>query len=208
MIELRRGDGSQVAIEHNRQWEFLSKENTLSILIDTSSVVVQTSAYTRFEDFESSVKIALATLAEHTKPVLVHRIGLRYVDLIQPGDKKSFRDYVQAPLLGVDLSAHGSRLAHVVESLIQTSDQTKLIARYTEASSGLAFPVDMLPVSLSLRHDPRRPKPFALLDTDHYMEQTFDFDTDAILEKLGALHDGLDQIFRQLVTPLALEEWK
>ena len=47
-----------------------------------------------------------------------------------------------------------------------------------------------------------------LLDLDHYREERNDYSKAILEETAWDLHDRLDILFRDMVTPHALEEWK
>ena len=46
-----------------------------------------------------------------------------------------------------------------------------------------------------------------LLDLDHYREARQPFDIDRVVKTAWTLHDGLDVMFRDVVTSHALEVW-
>ena len=197
--------------EDRVQWEFVNAERTRSVLIDDSSLVLQTTAYDSGESFMEHLRVALDAFELHAKPTEVVRIGLRYVDLVQPRDGLGFEQLVN-PGLRVEraLPLPGSNLSAQCEILRQTSKTAKLRVRYSEALEGLGFPADIGGfVSLMLREDPIRKTPFALLDTDHFDTQVTPFDVAGVLERTWALHAALIAAFQDhLVTPTALEAWK
>ena len=79
------------AVEQER-WEYSTKDEQWSVTVLQDSVVLQTTAYQRFEAFAEKLEVAVKTVLEQTeqdKLGLILRVGLRYVDLIQ--DRKSTR---------------------------------------------------------------------------------------------------------------------
>jgi uncharacterized protein (TIGR04255 family) len=191
------------------QWELLNKANTRSILIDESSLVLQTTDYDTGDAFLADLKIALEAFYEHAKPTDLLRVGLRYVDLIKPiqglGLDQLVSPALRPPVIAPDFPA----AAHLWQSLRSTGEKTKLLIRYTEALRGIAFPPDIgLFITLNFKQDPNQQTPFGLLDTDHFDESPSAFDVGNTVERVGHLHDILDQIFRKLVTPAALEVWQ
>ena len=54
------------------------------ILLTRDTVILQTTAYTRFEDFAERLRMAVHTVlaeSEHDRLGVVHRVGLRYIDV-------------------------------------------------------------------------------------------------------------------------------
>lgn len=208
-IELSRlsPDGKQTT-ESMPQWEFIHSDKQSSLLVDRGSVTCQTTNYSSYEKFSAILRTGLEVVERKVKPQQALRVGLRYVDLIEPADGKSMDWYVNRQLLGVSLGRFGERLGQSTESLLSLGEQRRLVARYTEAAQGLAFPVDLLPVGVAFRRPIQLQTRFALIDTDHFDLAPFGFDTVAVLERIAGLHDTLDQVFRELVTPNAFKEWQ
>jgi uncharacterized protein (TIGR04255 family) len=207
-INVAGPDGSSV-MEDRSQWELLNAERNTSILVDEGSLVVQTTAYTSGEVFLDCLKVALEVFAEIAKPTDLVRIGLRYVDLIKPTAGLGLENLLSPALRPPALPLPGEPLLHLWQSLRRTAEHTRLLVRYTEAIQGLAFPQDIGPMlTLVPKQDPVQKDLFGLLDSDHFDERATAFDVHDIIERTGALHDVVDQSFRQLVTQAALEVWK
>jgi uncharacterized protein (TIGR04255 family) len=208
-IELNRlSPDGKLTTEQNPQWEFVHGDKRSSLLVDRGSVTCQTSNYSSYETFAAILRIGLEVVERKAKPQQGLRVGLRYVDLIEPTDGKTMDWYVNRQLLGVSLGRFGERLGQSTESLLSLGDQRRLVARYTEAVQGLAFPVDLLPVGVEFRRPIQLTTRFALLDTDHFDMAQFGYSSATVLERIAGLHDTLDQIFRELVTPNAFKEWQ
>jgi uncharacterized protein (TIGR04255 family) len=208
-IEITRGspDGKETT-ERKPQWEFVHGDKRRSLLVDRGSITCQTTSYSSYETFAEDLQKGLEVVERRAKPQQGARVGLRYVDLIEPVESKPMDWYVNRQLLGVSFGRFGERLGQSTESLIRVGEQRRLVARYTEAAQGLAFPLDLLPVGVAFCRPIQLNTRFALLDTDHFDLATFAFSSTAVLERIASLHDTLDQIFRELVTPNALKEWQ
>ena len=203
------GAEGQAQRQERLQWEFLHPDRTQSIIVDEGSVVLQTSAYSTGEKFLEQLAMALKITEACAKPVGLLRVGLRYVDLINPIDGAGLDKLIRPALGPAAVSFQGEPVTHLWESLRQTSATTKLLVRYTEASRGFAFPPDLGPfISLMLSKPVVQEGPFGLLDTDHFDEGGSDFSVETALNRASNLHDVLDQSFRQLVTDDALRLWK
>ena len=201
--------GDQIKVQRREQWEFINSAMTASLLLDSESLVCQTTDYRSADDFLSMLIRAAKIFQEVVEPTSVERIGLRYLDLIEPEEDAPLSELVSPSLRGFDFSAEGKRLVHVSEDLLNTGPHRKIRIRYTEAESGVALPSDMIgPRGISFRRDPVRNSPYGLLDFDHFDETSFDYDPTRIEESTGELHDLLDISFRKLTTDTARELWK
>lgn len=191
------------------QWEMLNVTRTRSILIDEGSLVLQTSDYDTGENFLADLQTALEAFAQHAKPTDLLRVGLRYVDLIKPVGGLGLDDLVVPALRPQVVKLPWPSVTHLWESLRETGQNSKLLIRYTEAVRGFAFPPDLGPfISLRLKHDPKQTESFGLLDTDHFIEERAAFNVANTIKRADDLHDNLDQSFRELVTPDAINAWK
>ena len=73
------------ATEQRRaHWEFRSLDEERSIIVGDSAVVVQTTAYDCFETFMVTVSFAMSAVDAAVGDLVVERVGLRYVDIIDP----------------------------------------------------------------------------------------------------------------------------
>lgn len=209
IIEVSRTapDGTQTG-ERVSQWELVHNDKRRSLLVDRGSITCQATDYSSYENFAETLRTGLEVVERLAKPQQGLRVGLRYVDLIEPIDGKTLDWYVNRQLLGISLGQFGERLGQSTESLISVGEHRRLVARYTEAAQGLAFPVDLFPVGVEFRRPVHLSTRFALLDTDHFDLATFAFSSGDALERIAGLHDTLDQVFRELVTQNALKEWQ
>ena len=90
--------GVPVQVVEEQRWEYRTRDETWSILVMQDCVVLQTTAYGRFEDFADKLRHALGTVlakTEHDRLGVVQRVGLRYVDVVQPREGEDFRFYLR-----------------------------------------------------------------------------------------------------------------
>jgi len=211
-IEVKTTFGDQSkTVETASNWEFMDLENHWSIIVGNRSISLQTTYYTNFDDFLERFAKALDTIHDVISIGGVARLGLRYLDLVNPGETSDFSDYLTADLLGLDLSEIGERSNQRYESSTETQ-VGQLIFRCTECPAGsLALDPNLLPVELEFRYPTRPQNRFCLLDSDHF--RTFDhprpFDGPEASRMLSDLHDDIDRVFRMAVTKKALtRHWK
>ena len=76
-----------VQTTEQERWEFRNKAETQSIIVLQDSAVIQTTSYERFENFAKDIRMASSTIlsrTEHDKFGVIQRVGLRYIDIVQP----------------------------------------------------------------------------------------------------------------------------
>ena len=169
-------DSARVQLVEQHRWEYRNREGeeTWSILVTEDSVILQTTAYTRFERFAERLQSAVNTVlteSEHDGFGVVHRIGLRYIDVVRPGAGKDFRFYLRPGLHGVadEVFQPGRHLLHV-ESRGQTvvgGHPGTMIVRIVQNDQGHSLPPDLM--AAAPKHSPRAGpgELLTLIDMDH-----------------------------------------
>ena len=103
-VTFEAGGSAPVQMVEQQRWEYRDREETTSVLVTQDNVILQTTAYTRFEDFAQQLQSAVHTVlaeSEHDGFGVVHRVGLRYVDVVVPTAGKDFRFYLRPGLRGM-----------------------------------------------------------------------------------------------------------
>lgn len=219
----RSGVTRQVEIAPDRardatipRWEFRSRDERTSVILLQDSLVVQTTAYTRFEKFLNHLALAIRSVfsvTELDQHGVVERLGLRYVDRVIPAQDRSHESYLRPGLHGIAGSrfVEGSRRLH-----LQFMGRTDvgglpgtLLVRIAQDDQGLPLPPDLLGTAPEPQPTPDPGKLVTLIDMDHFVGGRFDPDVEWILEKSHRLHDDLVETFHEdVITPEAVEEWK
>lgn len=199
--------GQRVTQQVMRQWEFADRSNTTSVLVRADSITIQTTAYTSFENFEGTLRLAFQTVHEEVGLGQVHRYGLRYVNVIRPGSEPDFAEWIQPYLLGHPNLPGGDRVGSFSETVFYGISSNRLVARCMTLHSGLPIPADLHPCSLDLPFSIPLLEPFVTLDNDHGAVQPEDFDVEGAVKAIAALHELLDLTFRTSVTDSALAKW-
>ena len=81
-------DSAPVQMVEQQRWEYRNREETWSVLVTADSVILQTTAYTRFEEFAERLQLAVSTVLTESELAqfgVVHRVGLRYIDMVHYG---------------------------------------------------------------------------------------------------------------------------
>ena len=197
------------ATEQRRaHWEFQSLEEDRSIIVGDSAVVVQTTAYDCFETFLTTVSFAMSAVDAAVGDLVVERVGLRYVDVIDPRPGESWKDYVKPGYHGQENDiVRPETSVHFAQTVADTGPGQRMIVRLMQNRDGNLLPPDLAPHPPVLTKGVERGKLATLLDLDHYREARQPFDIDRVVDTAWTLHDGLDVMFRDVVTSHALEVW-
>jgi uncharacterized protein (TIGR04255 family) len=200
----------KVDVKESIDWVFADKAGHYSLVVSEQSLALVTSAYTTFEDFSGRMETLLGLVHDVVRISAVERLGLRYVDLIEPTDEKPLSYFLESCVLGLSLNELGTRITSFSQTVIETSINRKMIVRTSERPGGLIIPPDLLSLQLKLCKPNTLDQPFGVLDLDHYVEypEPDDYNTVNIIESLWALHDVVDQAFRKATTENAKLEWR
>ncbi len=206
-----------VQVIEQQRWEYRTREETWSVLVTQDGVVLQTTDYERFEGFADEFRHAVRTVlqtTEHERLGVVQRVGLRYVDIVQPREAEDFRNYLRPGLHGTadEVFRAGTHRLHVESTgRTQVGDDVpgNMIVRIAQDDQGFSLPPDL--IGGAPKYTPRA-KPgelITLIDMDHYIEGAFDADTDWVVARAFEMHDHLVETFHEhVVTETAVEVWK
>jgi uncharacterized protein (TIGR04255 family) len=190
--------------------EFRSKDNCWSLAIVEDMLALVTTDYNRFEDFRGRLEEVLQIIDEvvELRYSQVHRVGLRYIDAIEPSPNETFRDYLQESLHGPKTSifADQDQILHL-ESIAPTA-VGNFILRITQNKDGILVPLNLIFKPMKHKQEVERGKLITLVDSDHFMTGAWDYDLPSILEAADTLHGGINKAwFTDIVTKHALEVW-
>ena len=210
------GGGVPVQVVEQQRWEYRTRDETWSILVMPDSVVLQTTAYDRFEGFAEKLLQAVGTVlakTEHDRLGVVHRVGLRYVDAVRPRAGEDFRFYLRPGFHGVvdDLFQAGTHRLHV-ESTGNTrvgEAAGTMVVRVVQNDQGLLLPPDLVGGAPEQGSRAEAGELITLIDMDHYVEGNFDPDVQWVVAKAYEMHDQVIETFHEhVVTEEAIAVWK
>lgn len=185
------------------RWDFLDKSQRWSILLSPEYLMLQTTEYDVFEGFLARWKAVLQVAGTLEIPV-IERLGLRYVDLVQPSDGEPLSDYLVPAFAGFepDPRMKLDRRHHMAASVFGTP-QGQMLVRVSPALSSTPPDLD----NLHLKGVAQPGTGAVFLDFDHSSTEVLDFDPDGIEAATDALHDAPDRLFREVATPKAMSAW-
>lgn len=185
------------------RWDFLDKAMSWNVILAPEFLMLQTTQYPVFEDFLERWRQVLDAARSLGIP-LVERLGLRYVDLIQPGPGEQVSTYLDPALAGYEPPAGSGleRSFHTAATVLKSA-QGRMLVRVSPATS--PFPPDLDQLHLK---GLVQPSPGAVfLDFDHAAEENIDFDPSVVVAATDALHGAHEALFRKVATPHALRAW-
>ena len=208
--------GVPVQVVEEQRWEYRTRDETWSILVMQNCVVLQTTAYGRFEHFADRLLHAVGTVlskTEHDQLGVVERVGLRYVDVVRPRDGEDFRFYLRPGFHGVadEVFRAGTHRLHV-ESTGRTSVgdvSGTLIVRVVQNDQGVSLPPDLVGGAPKLAPRAVNGELITLIDMDHYIEGNFQPEAGWIVARMYEMHDHIVETFHDhVVTEDAVTVWK
>lgn len=203
--------GTAPTILERKKWDFFNKDNTIAVSLTEHFLSLHTSQYTTFDNFSSTLKIALNILKEVVKPDLVERIGIRYINIIRPKENETFSAYLSTGLAGFLTNKVSSDESLTrCETICSTSHGT-LVAKSIRYNDGTFLPPEIGMESLGLVFDeakkPSKGEIISLLDFDHFSKTNTDFVVEDIIKNFKSMHDDIDKIFKDAVTDHAIKTW-
>lgn len=197
------GINHQLAVRHR----LLNRNRTTAVTIAEDAVVVETSAYSSFEDLMEVVQDALTRAGDIDEIVGLGRLGLRYVNEVRSPLVQKVGDwhrFVQPGLISA-MSVLPTPPEVLEGSLVsELGEGRRVVLRYA-ATIGRAINLDG-----PLRVDDRGAGPFFLIDIDSVWEAGPDelpeFDIADLQARCDQLHRSAQDVFEAAVTDTAKRE--
>lgn len=204
-------EGAKADAKALRRDEFRSKDECWAVVIAPESLALVTSAYDRYHGFHEQLLMILQEVDAVAELHLsqIHRLGIRYIDVINPQEGETFRDYLKEPLHGLQTDVFLDN-AQVIQS--QTIGRTRMgtfSIRIWQNDQGHLVPPDLLqgkpmPMRMNVGHG----RLITLVDSDHFVEGAWDYNVSNVLSTLDGLHQGMNRVwFNDVIKPHALHVW-
>lgn len=177
-------------------------------LLETNALSFQTTRYDTFETFSGALLKGLSVLHDALRLDFVERIGLRYLDAVQPSkDGETLRDFLVPEVLGHSLRGQGELQHSISETGVLTASG-QLVSRVLIRDDYVGLPMELGGLSPTI--DPRfiqRKSLHAIVDTDASIAHREAFDLVKVGGRLTALHDDIVKYFNATVTDHARASW-
>lgn len=196
-----------IALRNETRWRFEREDARSGYILYNASLTYHTTAYTDFEEFIPEIVKGFSTVAEIAGISRMHRIGLRYVDLIADQGSAPLEDYIDAQLRGFELDGVTEKISQYVVSGATAMGQ--ILFRATKGVLDAALPPDLLPLVLKPARMPDPNKRSLFLDTDHFIEGAELVPRIEQLEQsLRELKKPIASAFKRAISDKAVKEWK
>ncbi|KVT41483.1 TIGR04255 family protein [Burkholderia ubonensis] len=177
--------------------------------LETNSLSFQTTNYDTFEAFSETLLTGLGILHDALRLDFIERIGIRYLDAVQPSvEKESLRDFLVPEVLGLALREEVLHQHSVSESLVAIPVGGQLVSRVLIRNGQIGLPIELslLAPKIAPRFTQRQGL-HATIDMDASFSQREAFDLGKMEARLKALHDEIEKCFNAIVTKYALGTW-
>jgi len=147
---------------------------------------------------------------------LLTRVGLRFLDAVQPAEGEDIRDYLNGGLMGLPETSLGdgaSRQFCMTQSQFQLKQGVVAVRTIVGRVPAGSLPLignDLLPLHLTLdsRFKTSTEGTVATCDTDSTFDLREPFSLDRVSAIIRNMKDAVQGAFESIVTPYALEQWK
>ncbi len=193
--------------------EFRTVDGHWAVTISKDQAVLVTTDYSDHVAFRERLSLILTAIDEKAelRHNLVRRVGLRYVDVIQPVEGESWRDYLKPCLHGLQSDYLDGATQQIFMQSVARSEFGTLALRLSQNNQGNPLPPDVVmprPMATRTKFQNLQGKMITLVDSDHFWEGSMPFSTDAIMETHSALHRSIvDLWFDDVITDHAKTNW-
>lgn len=207
--EIRFGPG-RPDLARARRWLFDNIEHNAGFLIQTGSIVFRTTAYDTSEVFFAQLQRGLEIIHEVVDIAVVERLGLRYIDAFQADPGHRLTEYFRPEISGISLEEIGvvQQPELLINLVADTQVGGKLVIRLSQNTGGWFLPPDLQPPDLVVKLRLIPDGEIAVLDYDHFIEETRPFSLGDIHQAFVDLHTVTSGAFCRTVSEFALDTWK
>lgn len=190
------------------QTRMVNRLRTLSVMVSATAIVVETSAYTRFEEFLEIIERAVRAAADTAPLAGIQRVGIRYIDEIRVEGVHGPRDwagYVSPSLLcGIELDdvLVPQRTEGLAEFYVDDGQRT--VMRFGAMTGWVVDPGG--PLRLGRSDDGA----FFLIDLDSFWLPTDggipEFDVEQVIATVERLRNPVRTLFESSITDRLRDE--
>lgn len=200
-------------------WLFSRADRTLTVQVSKASLVLHTRNYLTFDAFLDEIRFAYEAILQQAKQIDVVQAGIRYVDLIEPRDGSSLREYVKPGFLALDekFVEGGEAVASAAVTTYRVDEDIVRVS-FATGTEVLAVPEDLIPAFLtgfdlaqaSAVHPivGKLKAGQAILDTDAAWQGSERMSFNELEPLLSRLHGRANLLFRNMCTDAAFADWQ
>jgi uncharacterized protein (TIGR04255 family) len=205
-VIVQDGQPTPVPVAHER-FHFGTVDKSHSFLLDSESLILQSTDYGHFESFSEMLMLGLSILHHVVKLDYTERIGLRYLDRVTPEGNDDLVMYLAPEVMGLSRKLPGQAL-HAYSETLNRVDDVLLRSRVVIQDGGLSFPPDLVPGGMVVnRRFAEYVGVHAILDNDGAVEGREVFAVESVAKRLKAIHDVIGLAFKAAATEHAFKVW-
>lgn len=200
--------GEAPSVTHQSRYYFGDIAGHTNFLLDNNALTFQSTSYDTFESFSGAMLTGLTILHDALNLDFIERIGLRYLDAIQPITGETLREYLVPEVLGHSMSSNCQLQHSASETIVTISTSIQLISRVLIRNGQIGLPQELSELAPSIA--PRFLQSnglHAIVDTDAFTAQREEFNVASVGVQLNALHTEIAKFFNATVTEHALATW-
>jgi uncharacterized protein (TIGR04255 family) len=190
---------------------FSNAKKSSGYWLDTAAMSFQTTDYDTFDPFLESLLEGLDIVHSEVGLSYSDRVGIRFLDAICPLAGETMSQYLRPYVLGLSDQLPDRELVHSLSETRTRLGKTVLVGRamiLQQEGEGVGFPDDLQPITLTpIGKFLKVTRPYAVIDTDSWIEDRQDFDLKTLDTTCRMLHENMWRSFEQMVTPHALKVW-
>lgn len=187
------GPQGVVAGQEQIAWRFWDAEGLWRVSITPEFIALEATAYTSRGDFLNRLAFVLGACAEHIKPTLVQRLGVRYIDRLTDNALVDIGKLVRKEVLGIVALPFSGNVDYSITQTMFSLPKSKeqILARWGKIPAGFtADPSAIEPID----------KPSWVLDVDMFCAEERSFTPSEIVSRARHFTERLYAIFRWAVT--------
>lgn len=200
---------SGVEVSDVHAYSFLSLDKTTSVHISSDTFVLETSNYNGYDKFVSDFEKSLNLVNEVFSIVGMDRIGIRFINLIDPLDG-DISDFLKPDLIALEGTGDSEEIiVNYMESRRHTGEGQQLIIKVKKSIGGAVVPEEFESnPHIKMTKTRATGHLTALLDFDHLkIYDGAELDTKRLLKDMDVLHKKIYETFHRSVTENALKVW-
>jgi len=197
------------SVQPVERFMFSNMDNTHEFILQANSLSFQTTQYETYDKFSKNFLTVLDVVHKIIGINFSERIGIRYLDAVEPKIGDELPQYLIQEVLGVSGRLENTAIIHSFsETAAKTKTGGQVVSRTVIQPGPLGFPPDLHPDRLKLNDRFRKINGLhAVIDTDGSFENREPFDITNTKKRLDELHDVISAAFHSTVTKYAESVW-
>lgn len=213
-FEVKQIEGREPEVHsfERERWVFTNAEASEGFILQEDSLVFHTTGYRGFEEMLGSMLQGMALLHETVELQFISRVGLRYLNVVDPPSMSDsgLDELVPERLLGL-AGSQSACLRHSFSETVFEQDERNVVSRALVSPRGVVWPPDLQPVMLEpqarFQVDDHT---VIMLDNDVYRlfpQPHIPFESQRLGKELQDGHDMIGRMFQEMTTSKARSIW-